>query len=414
MRLAPLACVALAAPLLGCTSDTIEPSPEALSSYVTEKGPSGFVVHESGGRVAGLAVVKAPTLYYCGAQNGALPTADACVRAPSFVGRLGTNTSAGTKGSVHCVSATVEVARNFVEQHAICVSTVDMETTAKNTPLGRPLAFEVARGVPFYHVLFKSEDGIQEALLNLREADGTRSSENGATTAGTPAAPAGPQTECERLAATQAAASAAASANPNAHTLQEQALAQVEMIASGCQNSPGAPQPPAPPSARRAPGGFLERELADIADGCNYSPRIRELYEAYGPSESWEDSGGGRWTISLASPNGGARLSPEFRSAVFTLHEDEGYTRLRVPVEGGTLYGLPVSELAWSKGLENGINVFSVGFALPPSEIRDRMAELGVQLKPGEYDPEMDVSFGPELVRNEQTGISYIVCDEST
>lgn len=433
MRLVPLACIALAAPLLGCTSNTIEPSPEALAGYVTEKGPSGFLVHESGGRTLGLAVVKVPTIYYCSAQNGAVPSVDDCVRAPSFVGRLGTNTTSGTKGSVHCVTATVALATNFIEQHGICVSTAGMEAVVKNTPLGDPLPFEVAAGAPFYHLLFKSDDGVQEALLNLREADGTAAGQDSGGPAGSdpaarPAAtPSAAQTECERLAANKAAAESAANQHPSARTLQAQAMAQVEMIASGCLSgtSPaqtagsGAAARPVPKAAEPQPapaaaGGFLERELADIANACNYSARLQELYDAYGPTTSWDESGDGSWAISLASPDGGAKLSPEFGRAEFTLNEDEGYTHLSVPVQGGSLYGLPVSELAWSKGLENGISVFSVGFALELPAIRARMAERGIELKAGEYDEEMMMSITPELVRNGQTGISYLVCNEST
>lgn len=431
MRLAPLACIALSTSLLGCSGKTIDPNPDALAAYIEQKGKTGFLIQETGGRKVAVAFVRKPMLFYCSfGQDQKIPTADECYESPTYAGRLGHKTISGPDAQFHCLMSRLDIAINLTTQHAICVGSEEMDLVAKRPPVGAPVPMSASAGEPFYILQFISGRDNREVYFNMHELPAGSSVGGGEKVAEVPARA---MTECERLAEREAFAEAAADRSPSAHTLRELALAQVEMIAAECPSDPGAARPagnqtaarPASEPAARQPtpasssvpiasGGFVEREMADISNGCNYSDRVRELYDAYGPTESWDDSGDGRWTISLASPNGGERLSPEFGPAIFTLHEDEGYTHLRVPVEGGTLYGLPVSELAWSRGLDNGINVFSVRFAVPLPAIKERMAERGIQLKAGEYDAELDISFGPELVRDEQTGASYLVCDEST
>lgn len=430
MRLTSLACIALATSIFGCsTKTTIAPTPDALEDYVDENGEAGFLIQETGGREVAVAFVRKPILIYCSiGPDKEIPNAEECGQSPTFAGRLGHRTISGPDATFHCLIASIILGVDFTQQHAICVSSTEIDLVAERPPAGPPVPMEASAGEPFYFLQFHSSRDNREVLFNIRELSGSPSVAQ---------APAGAKSQCEQLAEDQVLAEAATSKNPNARTLREQALAQVEMVASGCPSAPIAKpktgsdsatrpapkrierQQASPLSSAPAPApaleiGFLEWELGDIANGCNYSAKVRELYDAYGPTESWDDSGNGRWTISLAYPDGGKGISPEFGIATFTLNEDEGYTHLSIPVQNGSLYGLPVSELSWSKGLDNGINIFSVGFALPLTTISERMAERGIHLKAGEYDEEMMMSITPELVRNEQTGVSYLVCDEST
>lgn len=148
----------------------------------------------------------------------------------------------------------------------------------------------------------------------------------------------------------------------------------------------------------------LDDMFKGLENGCgyNYDAGASRIFEAYMGKESYPPK--------LVRPEGDKRIAPYLGKANFVLHEADGYYDLTVPATDATLYGIPVSQIHWYSGLENGINGVEITFSIPLKQVKKDLENASIKFQ---SDAEMD--FKPKLdVSETNSSHTVLTCDSST
>ena len=166
------------------------------------------------------------------------------------------------------------------------------------------------------------------------------------------------------------------------------------------------------PTVVQAQSVDVAKMLNGIERGCNYDgDAAQRVYAAYDATA--DTNAAGRWVATVRKPDGGRALSPALGRGTMTIDNADQVSRLVVRVQGTTWNGLPVSGLEWIQGLEHGVSIFRVHFAMPMAVAKTQLRAKGVTLRATE-DAETGMVFEPILSEKEGDALaSVIACDFS-
>ena len=166
------------------------------------------------------------------------------------------------------------------------------------------------------------------------------------------------------------------------------------------------------PAAAHAQSVDVAKMLNGIERGCNYDgDAAQRIYAAY--DSNADTNAAGRWVATVRKPDGGRALSPALGRGTMTIDNADQVSRLVVRVQGTTWKGIPVSGLEWIQGLEHGVSMFRVHFAMPLAVAKTQLRAKGVTLSATE-DAETGMVFEPILSAKDGDALaSTITCDFS-